>query len=57
MPVYAGGDIHKGDQVVRIEGREPGEARYPPLAHTITLNDLESGAPLAVMDGQVISAM
>jgi len=58
MPAYVGGDVHKagikwyGSNVENLAKRG-----IPRSLHTITLNDPESGAPLTVMDGQVISAM
>jgi len=58
MPAYVGGDIHKaGLKWYGSNVENPAERGIPRSLHTITLNDPESGKPLSVMDGQVISAM
>ena len=58
MPAYVGGDIHKaGIKWYGSNVENPAERGIPRSLHTITLNDPESGKPLAVMDGQVVSAM
>ncbi|EMA64828.1 ornithine cyclodeaminase [Halorubrum kocurii] len=58
MPAYVGGDVHKaGVKWYGSNVENPAKRGIPRSLHTITLNDPESGAPLAVMDGQVISAM
>lgn len=58
MPAYVGGDVHKaGVKWYGSNVENPAERGIPRSLHTITLNDPESGAPLAVMDGQAISAM
>lgn len=58
MPAYVGGDIHKaGIKWYGSNVENPAKRGIPRSLHTITLNDPESGKPLTVMDGQVISAM
>jgi len=58
MPAYVGGDVHMaGIKWYGSNVENPAERGIPRSLHTITLNDPESGAPLAIMDGQVISAM
>jgi len=57
MPAYVGGDIHKaGIKWYGSNVKNPVGRGIPRSLHTITLNDPESGEPLTVMDGQVISA-
>jgi len=58
MPAYVGGDIHKaGIKWYGSNVENPAERGIPRSLHTITLNDPESGKPLMMMDGQVVSAM
>lgn len=58
MPAYVGGDIHTaGIKWYGSNVENPAERGIPRSLHTVTLNDPESGKPLTVMDGQVISAM
>lgn len=58
MPAYVGGDIHMaGIKWYGSNVENPAKRGIPRSLHTITLNGPESGAPVAMMDGQAISAM
>lgn len=58
MPAYVGGDVFKmGVKWYGSNVDNPAERGLPRSIHTITLNDPESGAPLAILDGTLISAM
>ncbi|MFB6184498.1 MAG: hypothetical protein ABEI96_08085 [Haloarculaceae archaeon] len=58
MPAYVGGDVHAmGIKWYGSNVNNPAERGIPRSIHTITLNDPDSGQPVCLMDGQVVSAM
>src|SRR5690625_4092234 len=57
MPAYLGGDFQIAGEKwygSNVSNREKG---LPRSIHTITLNDVETGAPIALMSGNLVSAM
>jgi ornithine cyclodeaminase/alanine dehydrogenase-like protein (mu-crystallin family) len=58
MPAWVGGEFNMaGCKWYGANVRNPTEHNLPRSSHIITLNDPETGIPLAVMDGTLISAM
>lgn len=58
MPAYVGGDIYKvGLKWYGSNVNNPSERALPRSMHMITLNDPDSGKPVALLDGTLISAM
>jgi ornithine cyclodeaminase len=58
MPAYVGGDVYKvGVKWYGSNVRNPSERGLPRSMHLITLNDPDTGRPVAVIDGTLVSAM
>lgn len=58
MPSYLGGDLHvAGIKWIPSKPENPRKFGLPRASALIILNDPETGLPLAIMDGTVISAM
>jgi alanine dehydrogenase len=57
MPAFIGGMRALGLKVVTVYPKNPERFGLPTILATIMLNDPETGAPLAVMDGAYVTAM
>jgi len=58
MPAYVGGDTHKiGIKWYGSNVNNPDERGLPRSIHIIVLNDPDSGNPVAIIDGTLVSAM
>lgn len=58
MPAYVGGDVYKvGIKWYGSNVNNPSEHGLPRSMHLITLNDPDTGKPVAMLDGTLVSAM
>ncbi len=58
MPAYVGGDVYKvGIKWYGSNINNPKEHGLPRSMHVITLNDPDTGKPVALLDGTLVSAM
>ncbi|NOY44266.1 MAG: ornithine cyclodeaminase [Deltaproteobacteria bacterium] len=58
MPAYLGGDINvAGIKWIPSKPANPAKYGMPRASAVIVLNDTETGYPIAIMDGTVVSAM
>lgn len=58
MPAYVGGDVYRvGVKWYGSNVNNPRENGLPRSMHVITLNDPDTGEPVAMLDGTLVSAM